>query len=89
MEIAGYIGALIVGITLGLIGAGGSILTVPIFIYLFGIEAAITAPAYSLFVVGACSSIGTVIKAKQKLVNFKMAFVFGLPTIIAIYLCMS
>lgn len=86
MEIVGYIGALIVGITLGLIGAGGSILTVPIFVYLFGIEAAVTAPAYSLFVVCVSSSIGTFIKSRQKEVNFKTAFFFGVPTIIAIYL---
>lgn len=86
MEILGYISAILIGLSLGLIGGGGSILTVPILVYLLGIEAAETAPAYSLFVVGTVSVIGVIIKAKHKLVNFKTAFFFGIPTIIAIFL---
>ena len=49
--IAGYAGALIMGITLGLLGAGGSILTVPVLYYLFGVDAVLST-AYSLFIVG-------------------------------------
>ena len=49
--ILGYLGALFVGITLGLIGSGGSILSLPIFVYLFGLNPVI-ATAYSLFTVG-------------------------------------
>lgn len=85
LEYLGYLTALLVGLILGLIGAGGSILTVPIFVYLFDIDAADTAPAYSLFVVCFSSLIGTLIKAKQKEVNFKMALFFGIPTVIAIF----
>ena len=85
LEYYGYIAALIVGLTMGLIGAGGSILTVPIFVYLFGIDATATAPAYSLFVVGFSSLIGVIIKSRQKEVNFKMALFFGIPTVIAIF----
>ncbi|OFY99072.1 MAG: hypothetical protein A3K10_04490 [Bacteroidetes bacterium RIFCSPLOWO2_12_FULL_31_6] len=85
LEYYGYIAALIVGLTLGLIGAGGSILTVPVFVYLFGIDATDTAPAYSLFVVGFSSLIGVIIKSRQKEVNFKMALFFGIPTVIAIF----
>jgi len=75
-----------VGIIMGLTGAGGSILTVPVFVYLFGIDAAETAPAYSLFVVGCASLIGVIIKGEQKEVNFKTALFFGIPTITAIFL---
>ena len=86
MEILAYIFAILIGLSLGLIGGGGSILTVPILVYILGIEAAETAPAYSLFVVGVSSFIGVILKAKQKEVNFKTAFFFGIPTIIAIFL---
>lgn len=85
MEILGYISAILIGLSLGLIGGGGSILTVPILVYLLGIEAAETAPAYSLFVVGIASLIGASIKYKQGFVDIKTAIVFGFPAIIAVY----
>ena len=86
MEILGYILAIFVGISIGLIGAGGSILALPILVYLFGIEAAETAPAYSLFVVGICSIIGAYMRHKQGLVNFKTVLFFGAPTVLAIFI---
>jgi uncharacterized membrane protein YfcA len=86
LEILAYILAILIGLSLGLIGGGGSILTVPILVYILGVEAGETAPAYSLFVVGASSFIGVILKAKQKEVNFKTAFFFGIPTVIAIFL---
>lgn len=86
MEILAYILAILIGLSLGLIGGGGSILTVPIFVYILGVEAAETAPAYSLFVVGFSSFIGVILKARQKEVDFKTALFFGIPTIIAIFL---
>lgn len=86
MEIIGYILAVLVGISSGLIGAGGSILAIPILVYLMGVEAAVTAPAYSLFVVGSASLIGTIIKSRKQQVNFKTALLFGIPTIISIFL---
>ena len=55
--ILGYVGALFVGVTLGLIGSGGSILSLPIFVYLFGLNP-IIASAYSLFTVGLTSLVG-------------------------------
>lgn len=85
MEILGYIAAILVGLSLGLIGGGGSILTVPILVYLLGVEASDTAPAYSLFVVGAASLIGTGIKYKQGFVDFKTAVIFGIPAVFAVY----
>ena len=84
MEILGYIASLIIGISLGLIGGGGSILTVPVLVYLFGIEP-ILATAYSLFIVGTTSLIGTVPKFKQGMINMKTAIIFGIPSIVAVF----
>ena len=85
MEIAGYIASLFVGIALGLLGGGGSILTVPVLVYLFHLNP-VTAAAYSLFVVGTTSSVGAATKLAQKQADLKTAVVFGIPSIISIYL---
>ena len=84
MEIAGYIAAVFIGISLGLIGGGGSILTVPVLVYLFGVEP-VLATAYSLFIVGSTSLIGTFPKYKSGEVNLKTAIIFGIPAIAAVY----
>ena len=85
LEIIGYIAAILVGLSLGLIGGGGSILTVPILVYLLGVEAADTAPAYSLFIVGTASLIGASIKYKEGFVDARTAVIFGLPAIFSVY----
>ena len=85
MEIAGYIASVIIGIALGLIGGGGSILTVPVLVYLFGIDPVI-ATAYSLFIVGTTSLVGAIPKYRQGLVNLKRAVIFGIPSIIAVFI---
>ncbi|KAA5824509.1 sulfite exporter TauE/SafE family protein [Algibacter amylolyticus] len=84
-EILGYIGALIVGLVLGLIGGGGSILTVPLLVYLLGYNPVI-ATAYSLFVVGTSSMVGTFQKHKKGLVDFKTGLAFSFPSFLAVYL---
>ncbi|MGZ4096522.1 MAG: sulfite exporter TauE/SafE family protein [Bacteroidia bacterium] len=84
MEIFGYISSIIIGISLGLIGGGGSILTVPILVYQFGVEP-VAATAYSLFIVGVSSLVGAVPKHKQGLVSLKTALVFGIPSIISVF----
>jgi len=84
-QILGYIGALIVGLVLGLIGGGGSILTVPLLVYLLGYNPVI-ATAYSLFVVGASSMVGTYQKHKKGLVDFKTGLAFSFPSFVAVYL---
>jgi uncharacterized protein len=84
MEIAGYIASLVIGISLGLIGGGGSILTVPVLVYLFAVEP-LMATAYSLFIVGTTSLVGVYPKFKQGLVNLKTAAIFGIPSIAAVY----
>jgi uncharacterized protein len=83
-EILGYIGALIVGLVLGLIGGGGSILTVPLLVYLLGYSP-IIATAYSLFVVGSSSLVGVVQKHRKKLVDFKTGIAFSFPSFLAVY----
>jgi uncharacterized membrane protein YfcA len=84
MEIIGYFASLLIGISLGLIGGGGSILTVPVLVYLFGVNP-ILATAYSLFVVGASSLVGAIPKYRQGLINVKTAVIFGIPSIAAVY----
>lgn len=85
IEILGYVGALIVGLVLGLIGGGGSILTVPLLVYLLGYNP-VVATAYSLFVVGTSSLVGTFQKYKKGLVDFKTGLAFSFPSFIAVYL---
>jgi len=82
--IIGYVSAILIGISLGLIGGGGSILTVPVLVYLIGTDP-VTATAYSLCVVGAASLVGSVDYFKKGLVNVKTAVIFGLPAIAAVY----
>jgi uncharacterized membrane protein YfcA len=81
----GYCTAVLVGFTLGLIGGGGSILSVPILVYLFGIEP-VLATAYSLFVVGISSSVGAFNYIRRGLLNYKTAIVFVVPSLIAVFL---
>jgi len=85
MDIAGYSASVFIGISLGLIGGGGSILTVPVLVYLFKLDAAL-ATAYSLFIVGSTSVVGSLSYFKKRLVNIKTAIVFGIPSMAAIFL---
>lgn len=85
MEIAGYIAAVFIGIALGLIGGGGSILTVPVLVYLFKVDA-VAATSYSLFIVGVTSTVGSAAYFKNGLVNIKTAVIFGIPSIAAVFL---
>lgn len=85
MEILGYVGALFIGLVLGLTGGGGSILTVPILVYLMSISP-VTATAYSLFIVGTTSTFGAIQNYRKKLVDIKNGFIFAIPSFIAVYL---
>lgn len=84
MEIIGYIASLVIGISLGLIGGGGSILTVPVLVYLFRVQP-VVATAYSLFIVGSTSFIGSFPKYKGGEINLKTAIIFGIPSIAAVF----
>lgn len=85
MEILGYLGALCIGLVLGLTGGGGSILTVPILVYLMSINP-VTATAYSLFIVGTTSTFGAIQNYRKNLVDLKNGFIFAIPSFIAVYL---
>lgn len=84
MELLGYIGAILMGLSLGLIGGGGSILTVPILVYLFLIDP-VLATAYSLFIVGLTSLIGSFSHMRLGNIHWRTAIVFGIPSIAAVY----
>ncbi|MCS6934556.1 MAG: sulfite exporter TauE/SafE family protein [Chitinophagales bacterium] len=84
MDILGYIASVAIGVSLGLIGGGGSILTVPVLVYLFGIDA-VAATAYSLFIVGITSAVGSYTYFRKQLVNVRTAIIFGIPSIIAVF----
>lgn len=79
-----YLAAAAIGVSLGLIGGGGSILTVPVLVYLFGVEPVI-ATAYSLFIVGTTALVGAIPKFRQGLVNIKTAVIFGIPSIMSVF----
>lgn len=85
MDIAGYLASIFIGISLGLIGGGGSILTVPVLVYLFHIDAFL-ATSYSLFIVGTTSVAGSISFFKKKLVDTKVAIMFGVPSVLAVFL---
>ncbi|MCG9972755.1 sulfite exporter TauE/SafE family protein [Christiangramia crocea] len=85
LEILGYFGGLLIGVVLGLIGGGGSILTVPVLVYLLAINP-VTATAYSLFVVGTSSLVGALRNIPKKLIDFRTGIVFAIPAFIAVYL---
>ncbi len=81
----GYVSALLIGIVLGLIGGGGSILTVPVLVYMFALNP-VVATAYSLFIVGITALVGAVQNLIQGKVAVKTAVVFSIPSFIAVYL---
>ena len=85
MEILGYIGALLIGIVLGITGGGGSILTVPVLVYVLGYNP-IIATAYSLFIVGTTSAFGSIQNFKKGLVVPKTAFLFAIPSVVGVFL---
>jgi uncharacterized membrane protein YfcA len=85
MEILGYVGALCIGLVLGLTGGGGSILTVPILVYLMSVSP-VTATAYSLFIVGTTSTFGAIQNYRKNLVDIKNGFIFAIPSFVAVYL---
>ena len=85
INIYGILGAVFIGIILGLTGGGGSILTVPILVYMLNINP-ITATAYSLFIVGATSLVGIIRNAQKQLINYKTALVFAIPSLVSVFI---
>ena len=85
MEIAGYIMALLIGISLGMIGGGGSILTVPVLVYLMNVNP-LLATTYSLFIVGISSLAGGVRAYTRNCVDFKAITEFGFPSVFSVFI---
>lgn len=84
MAILGYLAAIVMGISLGLIGGGGSILTVPILVYLFNQDPLI-ATTGSLFVVGSTAFVGAILNARKKMIDFKTGLLFAIPSFIGVF----
>ena len=84
MEIIGYFLAIAIGVSLGLIGGGGSILAVPVLAYLFEMDEKV-ATAYSLFIVGTAALVGGLRQHRNGNVDWRTAAVFGLPAIAGVW----
>ena len=85
IEALGFPAMVLMGVVLGTIGAGGSILVVPILVYLFGVAPSM-ATGYSLAIVGTTALAGAVEYLRRGQSDPRMALVFGLPAIVAVYL---
>jgi uncharacterized protein len=77
----GYIAAVLIGVSLGMIGGGGSILTIPVLVYLMGIAPTV-ATSYSLFIVGAGALAGTFRSYKE--ISIRTALIFGSASIVSV-----
>ena len=84
-ELIGYGSAVIVGLVIGLAGGGGSILTVPIFVYVFSVPTML-ATTYSLFVVGSTSAVGSINHIWKKRVDLRVTLAFAAPSFLSVYL---
>lgn len=84
MELFGYASLIGVGVLLGMMGSGGSILSVPILVYLFSLDV-VVASSYALFTVGTTSLIGTVLKHRDRVVDLSTVLQFGLPSLLATF----
>ncbi len=85
MEVLGYIASILIGVSLGMVGSGGSILTVPVLVYLMGVNP-LLATTSSLFIVGVTSLIGGIRAYTKRKVDFKAVTEFGIPSILSVFL---
>ena len=84
MHYFGYFAAIFIGLSLGIMGGGGSILTVPVLVYLMGVSPVLST-AYSLFVVGSTSVVGASGYFRKGLVSLRTAIVFLIPSLMAVF----
>ena len=85
LNLYGLVGALVIGTVLGLTGGGGSILTVPVLVYLLSVNP-VTATAYSLFIVGSTALVGAIRNAQKGMIEYKVGIVFAIPAFISVFL---
>lgn len=83
MELIGYLASILIGFVLGLIGGGGSILTIPMLVYLFEIEAQL-ATTYSLFIVGISAATGVYSNYRERNLHFSTALYFAVPSVFSL-----
>lgn len=84
-QVLGFLSAFFIGLILGVLGGGGSILTVPVMVYIFSLNP-ITASAYSLFVVGVSGLGGVIRNLNRNLIDYKVGIVYAIPSFIAVYI---
>lgn len=84
MELIGYLSLIGIGLVLSLMGGGGSLLSVPILVYLFSLDI-VMASSYSLFIVGTTSLLGTLLKQKEQRADLRSAFIFSASSVVAIF----
>ena len=84
IQVFGYSASILIGVSLGLIGGGGSILTLPVLVYLLGFSPVLST-AYSLFIVGITSLVGSADYMRKGLVNYQAALVFAIPSFISVF----
>ena len=85
MEIIGSLLAAFIGITLGMMGSGGSILTVPVLVYIMHVDPSL-ATTYSLFAIGASSFLGSIVNYYKGSIDFKKVLDFGFPSVVTVFL---
>lgn len=83
MELFGYVGSVIMGLVLGMIGAGGSIMTVPLLIYFFGMDP-VTATGESLLIVGATAFLGVFLHRRKTKIRFAESMAFAVPSVVGV-----
>ena len=88
MVIWAWLGAILIGLSLGLLGSGGSILTVPVLVYLVGQDEKV-AFAGSLAIVGLISLVSAFAYARKDLVDWRSAMFFGLPGMVGAVLVLT
>lgn len=84
MELVGYLALIGIGIILSLMGGGGSLLSVPILVYLFSLDV-VTASSYSLFIVGTTSLFGALLKQKEQQADLKAGIIFSICSVVAVF----
>jgi uncharacterized membrane protein YfcA len=85
IHLAGYCLCLFIGFSLGLIGGGGSILTIPVLVFFFGIEP-VLATTYSLFIVGVTAISGSIDHYRMRNIDYKTVLLFGIPSVIVLFI---
>src|SRR4051812_3609898 len=84
-ELQAYTASVVIGLCLGMIGAGGSILTIPVFVYILKTDP-VASTIYSMFIVGICSLTGSILSFFKRLIDFKAAILFGVPSVAGVFM---